>query len=93
MCVYGYSQSPCISKKEPSSPTISTEELVITLETGPHKNRDVTTCDIFGAYSNTNMEEFTTLKTEGNMVDLMVQSIPKKCEHFMQSENKKVLIS
>ena len=73
ICVYGRKKHAYISKEESSPPTISTEALITSLVVDVHEGRDVTTCDIVGAYLNVDMDKFTTMKLEGEMVDMMVR--------------------
>ena len=38
-----------------------------------HEDRDVDICDIVGAYLNADIDDFTTMKLEGEIMDMMVK--------------------
>ena len=75
-CADSRSQRPYISKGESISPTVSTEALFITLVVYVHDEIYVATSDILREYLNADMDQFTTLQLEGDMVKLMVQVKP-----------------
>ena len=71
---------------------MSIDTLSITLTIDAHENREVAFYDVVGVYFNADMDDFTTLKLEGLMVDLMVQVDPEKYFRFARYEyGKKVL--
>ena len=91
-CVDGRKQRPYTAKEESILLAVSTEALSITLAIDALEKREVINYDEVGACLNTDMDEFTTLKLEGYMVDLMVQVDPKKYSRFVRHEyGKKVL--
>ena len=72
-CADGEKQRKYISKEESSSPTVSTENFLTALVIDAREGIDTATCDILGAYLNADMDEFTTMKLEAEIVDMMVK--------------------
>ena len=68
---------------------MSTYDLSITLAIDAQEDREVTTCDMIYAYLKVDMDDFTTLKMEGYMVDLMVQVDSEKYSRFVRNECRK----
>ena len=71
-CADERKQREYISKEEEPSFTISTKALMNTLVIDAHEGRDIGTCYIVGACLNADMDEFTTMKLEGEVVNMMV---------------------
>lgn len=88
-CADGRKQRPYISKENSTSPTVSTKALVITLAISAANDRNFATCNIVVAYLNTDMDVFTVMKLEGDMVDMMVQVDPEKYENYVVYESGK----
>ncbi len=65
------------------SPTVSTEGLFLSLGIDAKEGRDVATCDVEGAYLHAKMEDHVIMVFEGEMVDYMVQTDPKKYSPFI----------
>jgi len=79
------------TKEETTSPTVSTDALMISLMIDAKERRDVATADVKGADSHTDMEDFVLSKLVGKAVNIMCQVNPKY-EKFVVIENgKKVL--
>ena len=89
ICANGCSQRPYISKGDSSPPTVSTEALFITLAVDAREKRCVATYNIVRACLNADMDQFTTLKLEGDTVDLMVQVNPEKYVEHVRHEYEK----
>jgi hypothetical protein len=90
-CAEGRSQRSKYTKEETTSPTVSTDALMISLMIDAKERCDVATADVEGAYLHADMEEFVFLKLVGEAVDIMCQVNPKY-EKFVVIENgKKVL--
>jgi hypothetical protein len=91
-CADGRSQRSKYTKEETTSPTVSTDALMISLMTIDAKERrDVAMAEVEGGYLHADMEEFVLLKLVGEAVDIMCQVNPK-CQKFVVIENgKKVL--
>jgi hypothetical protein len=90
-CADGRSQRSKYTKEETTSPTVSTDTLIISLMIDAKERRDVATADLEGAYLHADMEDFVLLKLAGEAVNIMCQVNPKY-EKFVVIENgKKVL--
>ena len=69
-CADGRKQRGWMDKEDTSSPTVSTQALMISCMIDAKENRDVATADIPGAFLQTdNASGSTHLKMEGIMVD------------------------
>ena len=87
-CADGRKQRVYMNKDEVSSPTISTEALLITCVLDAMEERDVATVDIPGAFMQTDMEgEDTFMKIEGKMVDILTRLDPELYEKHIIFEN------
>ena len=87
-CADGRKQRLYMDKDEVSSPTISTEALLLTCMIDAMKERDVSTVDIPGAFMQSDMEgEDTFMKIEGKMVDILKRIDPKMYEKYIITEN------
>jgi hypothetical protein len=67
----GSAQRHLYTKEETSSPTVSTDALMLSLMIDAAEERDVATADVAGAYLHADMEDFTILRMEGESVDIM----------------------
>ena len=90
-CIDGSKHHPYITKEGSTSPILSTKELVTTLVIDAHKNRDIITTNILGAYLNTFMNNFVIIILVGNMVNLMGYINPEKYGKRVQYNNKRKL--
>jgi hypothetical protein len=87
----GRPQRALYTKEETSSPTVSTDALLISIIIDACEHWDVATADVAGAHLHALLKDFTPLRMEGELVDIMcdVCSIYKE---FVTYENgKKVL--
>jgi len=90
-CADGRSQRFKYTKEETTSPTVSTDALMISLKINAKEQRDVAMADVEGAYLHADVEDFVLLKLVGEAVDIICQVNPKY-EKFVVIENgKKVL--
>ena len=65
---------------------------MITLVINAHEQRDVTICNIAGTYLHEDMDDFMTMKLEGEMVDMMAKVSSEKYSKYVRYEKgKKVL--
>jgi hypothetical protein len=77
-CANSWSQRSKYTREETTSPTVSTDALMISLMIDATKERrDVATADVEGAYLHADMEDFVFLKLVGKAVDIMCQVNPK----------------
>ena len=85
-----------MSKEDTTSPTVSTEALLLSCVIDETENRHVATCDIPGAFMQSNMKntsnEKVTIKLEGLMAQLLLQIAPNDYEEFVEIENGKPFI-
>jgi hypothetical protein len=76
-CADGSKQRNLFTKDETASPTTSADALLMSLIVDAKEDRDVATADIFGAYINADMTDFTLLRLTGKEVDIMCRVDPK----------------
>jgi hypothetical protein len=91
-CADGRSQREYMSKQETSSPTVATESLILTCVINAIEKRDVATCDIPGAFMQSDMKGKVVMKLEGVMAEVILKIDPKKYEKFIVQENGKDVI-
>ena len=60
-----------MNKDEVTSPTIHSESLIFSMVIDGHERRDVTTCDVAGAFLIPDIDSFIIIKLDGDMVDIM----------------------
>ena len=71
-----------------SAPTVSTDGVLITLAIEAHEGRHVATCDLPGAYLNTDNNEETIMLLEEKLAELMVQVDPKLYQKYITTSKK-----
>ena len=64
------------TNEETASPTISNDALLMTMLVDAWEDRDLATADVGGAYLHADMNEYTLLKLEGVLVDIMCEVNP-----------------
>ena len=72
-CADGRPQRGLYDKSETSSPTASSDAILLTLVIDAVERRDVATADVAGAYLNAEMEDFVLMKLEGQDAELMCE--------------------
>jgi hypothetical protein len=82
-CADGRSQQAHMTKEETSSPTVATTALVLTYVMDAAENRDVATCDIPGAFMQSDMKGKDVMKLEGVMQSDMKGKVVMKLEGVM----------
>jgi hypothetical protein len=87
----GRPQQQLYTKEETSSPTVSTDALMLSLLIDATEHRDVATADVVGAYLHAEMEDFTPLKMEGESVDIMCDVNDEYKLYVCYENGKKVL--
>jgi hypothetical protein len=87
----GRPQRSMYTKEETSSPTVSTDALMMSLLIDAKERRDVATADVAGAYLHADMDDFTLLKMEGESVDIMCDVSPEYKKFVVYEHGKKVL--
>ena len=81
-----------MTKQETSSPTVATEALMLTCVVDAIEGRDVATCDIPGAFMQSDMKGKVVMKLEGVMAEVIVQIDPKLYTKYIEKENGKDVI-
>jgi hypothetical protein len=87
----GSQQRDLYTKEETSSPTVSTDALMLTLLIDAMEGRDVATADVAGAYLHAKMKDFTLLKMEGESVDILCDVSDEYKKYVCYENGKKVL--
>ena len=90
-CADGWKQRLYKTKDEMSSPMISIESLFLTCLIDAMEERCVMTCDIPGAFMQTDIDELIHVKLEGELAELLVCLDPTY-QKFVTYENKKLVI-
>jgi len=65
------------TKEETTSPTVSTDVLMISLMIDAFEGRDVATADVVGAYLNAEMLDFVLLHLTGETINIMCHVNPR----------------
>jgi len=90
-CADGRSQRAHYTKEDTTSPTLSTDALMLSLMIDAKEGRDVATADVKAAYYYANMEDFVILKLAVEAVDIMCQVNSKYKKFVVVEHGKKVL--
>lgn len=90
-CADGRPQRTMFTKEETTSPTVSTDALMMTLMIAAMEKRDVATADVEGAYLHANMTDVVIMKLTGEAVDIMCAVNPGY-EVFVTIENRKKVL-
>jgi hypothetical protein len=91
-CADGRSQREYMSKEETSSPTVTTEALILSCVVDAIEERDVATCDIPGAFMQSDMKGKVVMKLEGVMAEVIIKIDPKLYTRFVTKENGKNVV-
>jgi len=94
-CADGRRQREFISKAEASSPTVSLQALMISCLIDAIEERFVITCDIPGAFLQTDMpddEEDIYIRLDGTMAELLCKLDPEKYKPCMIRKGNKVVL-
>jgi hypothetical protein len=91
-CADGRPQRDYMSKEDTSSPNVATEALIISCIIDAIERRDVATCDIPGAFMQSDMEGDVIMKLEGVMADVILKIDPSKYKkHTVLKRGKPVV--
>jgi hypothetical protein len=91
-CADGQPQRYYMSKQETSSPTVATEALILSCFIDAIEERDVVTCDIPGAFMQSDMKGKVVMKLEGIMAKVITKNDPKKYKRHVVKKNGKDVI-
>lgn len=87
----GRRQRHLYDKADITSPTVSTDALLLTMVINAMEQREVATADIPGAYLQADMPDFVILKMKGKSVDVMCQMDPTYSTFVTHEKHEKVL--
>jgi hypothetical protein len=91
-CADGRKQRETMTKEETSSPTVATQALILTCVIDAIEGRDVATCDIPGAFMQSDMKGKVVMKLEGVMAEVILKIDPKLYTKYVIKENGKDVI-
>jgi hypothetical protein len=91
-CADGRPQRDYMSKEDTSSPTVATEALILSCLIDAIEKRDVATCDIPGAFMQSDMEGDVVMKLEGVMADVILKIDPTKYKKHTILERGKPVV-
>ena len=91
-CADGRKQRAYINQEDSTSPTVSTEALLITLMIDANENRDVATADVPGAFLHSDIDEETFVVVDGALVDILVKSNNKYAKYIHITSTGKKLV-
>ena len=92
-CADGRKQREEIDPKDATSPTVSTEALLLSCAIDASENRHVATADIEGAFLKANMDNFVVVVFEGTSAELMVRTNPEFAPYLYTTKaGKKILL-
>ena len=91
-CANGSVQRPCIDNDDATSPTVSTEVVLITSVLEAKQNRDVMTADIPNSFVQTEVDnkkfgERIIIKIRGPLVDILVEIAPEVYTDYVREDN------
>ena len=90
-CADGSSQKGLYDKTETTSPTVSTDALMLTIILEAFEARDLATADVVGAYLKAYMKDFVIMKFTGESVDILCRMNPKYIPFVVIERGVKVL--
>ena len=90
-CADGRKQRLYKTKEETSSPTVSLESLFLTCLIDAIEGRHVITCDIPGAFMQTDIDELIHVKLEGQLVDLLIRVDPAYAKYVTHEGRNRVI--
>ena len=88
----GRKQRDYIPREDITSPTISTEALMISLAIDAHEGRKVSTTDVEGAYLHADMDEKVIMMFDGEMVDYMIAVNPEYAKFVHTTKSGKRIL-
>jgi hypothetical protein len=91
-CADGRPQRAYIPHEYATSPTVSTQAVILTSLIDAHENRDVATIDIPGAFLQADMEDLVHLRLTGQMVNRLLEIDHQAYAPFVTSEGKEKVL-
>ena len=86
-CVNGSRQRLYTAEEDASSPTVSTEALLLTAAIDAAEERFVATCDITGAFLKADMDDFVLIALYDKEIDALIQANEKYCKYIKTLKN------
>ena len=80
-----------MKKDDVTSPAIHLESLILSMIIDGHERRDVATCDIAGSFLIPDIDSFTVIKLDGDMVDILCDVDNSYKTYVTYEYGKKVL--
>ena len=91
-CADGRKQRIWTTKEDSTSPTVSTEAVLLTSVIDAKERREVITVDIPGAFMQGDQDETVHMKLEGKLAELLAQCDPTKYQPYLTTENGKTIL-
>lgn len=91
-CANGRKQRATTAKEDASSPTVSTEAVLISCTIDANERRDVASVDVPGAFMHTNMDELVHMRLEGTMAELVIKLDPELYRKYAINERGKTVL-
>jgi hypothetical protein len=82
-CADGRKQRLYKNKADVSSPTVAIESVMLSCAIDAKEGRDVATCDVPGAFMQTDIDELIHVRMDGELAELMVKIDPALYEQYM----------
>ncbi len=87
-CADGSKQHDHIAKEEATVPTVTLESIFIRGTIFAHKERDVATCDIPGAFLQADNPDYVLMRLDGILAELMVTVAPNIYRKYISTNAK-----
>jgi hypothetical protein len=88
VCAKGSTQRDHIAKEEATAPTVISGSIFIQATIYAHKNRDIATCNIPGAFLQANNPDYVLMHLGGILAELMVKVAPKMYRKYVTTNMK-----
>ena len=87
-CADGCAQRKYIGQEQSSSPTVSTEALLLSCLIDAFEGRDVATVDLPGAFLQTEIDDLVYIRLRGDVALQLVNTNPKKYKQFLKYNSR-----
>ena len=91
-CADGRPQCLLYDKADTSSPTASSDAIMLMIMIDAIERRDVATADVTGAYLNAEMDDFVLMKLAGEDAQIMCNVNPSYAADYTVNENGKTVL-
>ncbi len=88
-CINGSTQRTHVAKEEATGPTVTLEAIFIQCTIFAHKQQDVASCDIPGAFLQADNPDFVLMHLDGILAELMVKVAPKLYHKYRTTNAKR----